>query len=203
MSECHIFNISLLGESEVGKTSILKYYEDKIFENVISTIGIDISMKKVKFPDDEKEYKFKIFDTAGQERFKSISYSTIQLADGFLMVFAVNNRKSFQKINEWFTNISEHVDLKEKVIFIVVNKIDLVRQVQKEEGEEFANKMGIKYKETSAKTGEGTEEVFQDIYNDIYERYKKQKHNNNDKRIKLDSKNHNKNNFFRYFKKVC
>ena len=203
MSECHIFNISLLGESEVGKTSILKYYEDKIFENVISTIGIDISMKKVKFPDDEKEYKFKIFDTAGQERFKSISYSTIQLADGFLMVFAVNNRKSFQKINEWFTNISEHVDLKEKVIFIVGNKIDLVRQVQKEEGEEFANKMGIKYKETSAKTGEGTEEVFQDIYNDIYERYKKQKHNNNDKRIKLDSKNHNKNNFFRYFKKVC
>ena len=202
MSECHIFNISLLGESEVGKTSILKYYEDKIFENVISTIGIDISMKKVKFPDDEKEYKFKIFDTAGQERFKSISYSTIQLADGFLMVFAVNNRKSFQKINEWFTNISEHVDLKEKVIFIVGNKIDLVRQVQKEEGEEFANKMGIKYKETSAKTGEGTEEVFQDIYNDIYERYKKQKHNNNDKRIKLDSKNHNKNNFFRYFKKV-
>jgi small GTP-binding protein len=203
MSECHIFNISLLGESEVGKTSILKYYEDKIFENVISTIGIDISMKKVKFPDDEKEYKFKIFDTAGQERFKSISYSTIQLADGFLMVFAVNNRKSFQKINEWFTNISEHVDLKEKVIFIVGNKIDLVRQVQKEEGEEFANKMGIKYKETSAKTGEGTEEVFQDIYNDIYERYKKQKHNNNDKRIKLDSKNHKKNNFFRYFKKVC
>ena len=59
MSECHIFNISLLGESEVGKTSILKYYEDKIFENVISTIGIDISMKKVKFPDDEKEYKLK------------------------------------------------------------------------------------------------------------------------------------------------
>ena len=166
-------------------------------------IGIDISMKKVKFPDDEKEYKFKIFDTAGQERFKSISYSTIQLADGFLMVFAVNNRKSFQKINEWFTNISEHVDLKEKVIFIVGNKIDLVRQVEKEEGEEFANKMGIKYKETSAKTGEGTEEVFQDIYNDIYERYKKQKHNNNDKRIKLDSKNHNKKNFFRYFKKVC
>ena len=98
------------------------------------------------------------------------------------MVFAVNNRKSFQKINEWFTNISEHVDLKEKVIFIVWNKIDLVRQVQKEEGEEFANKMGIKYKETSAKTGEGTEEVFQDIYNDIYERYKKQKHNNNNKK---------------------
>ena len=120
------------------------------------------------------------------------------------MVFAVDNRESFKKINEWFTNISDHIDFKEKVIIIVGNKIDLEkRQVEKEEGEEFANKMGIKYKETSAKTGEGTEEVFQDIYNDIYESYKKQKHNNNDKRIKLDRKKHKKNKISNFFKKVC
>ena len=206
-NEIRTFNISLLGESSVGKTCIFHVFEEKKdfnTENVVATIGIDTNIKTAKFPDDDKEYRFKIFDTAGQERYKSLSYTTIQIADGLLMVFAVDNRESFKKINEWFSNISDHIDFKEKVIIIVGNKIDLEkRQVEKEEGEEFAQKMGFKYRETSAKTGEGTKEVFQEIFKDIYERYKKQNHNNNDKSIKLDRKKHKKNKISNFFKKVC
>ena len=183
MSKRKTFNISLLGESTVGKTSIYQFHEDKSFIDAKEkTLGVVESFKYVKFPGDEEEYKFKIFDIAGQERYRSITNTTIQLADGFLMVFAVDNRKSFEKVNDWIKFIDEHVDLKEKVLYLVGNKIDIKeREVEKEEGEEFAKKMGIKYRETSAKTGEGTEEVFQEIYKDVYERSKQnnlEKNNN-------------------------
>ncbi len=207
MSKQSAFNISLLGESTVGKTCIFNVYEEKKdfkIESVVATIGVDTNIKKVKFPGDDKEYKFRIFDTAGQERYKSFSNTTLQIADGLLMVFAVDNRESFEKINEWFANISEHIDLKEKIIFIVGNKIDLEeRQVKKEEGEELAKNLGFKYRETSAKTGEGTKEVFQEIFKDIYEGYKKQNHNNNEERFKFNRKKHSKNKFSKFFKKIC
>ena len=202
------FKISLLGESSVGKTSIYQFHEDKTFVDAKEkTIGIVESFKYVKFPGDNEEYKFKIFDTAGQERYRSITNTTIQLADGFLMVFAVDNKKSFERINDWIKFIDEHVDLKEKVLYLVGNKIDIKeREVEKEEGEEFAKKMGIKYRETSAKTGEGTEEVFQEIYKDVYEKNKQNFEKNNNQTIKLDKKRHTKkeiNKFLKCFKKYC
>ena len=215
MSKDKTFNISLLGESGVGKTTLFYFHKDQKFQDILSTIGIVEFIQKKQFQDDNKMYKFKIFDTAGQERYRSIANTTIQIADGFLMVFAVNNRNSFERITYWIEYIDQHVNLKEKILYLVGNKIDLEeREVQKEEGEEFAKKMGIQYKETSARTGKGIEEVFQGIYLDIYEKFKKSKNNNikdgkeinEDKRIKLDEKHHiqkGKNKFLNFLEKLC
>ena len=188
------FKISLLGESTVGKTSIVNAYSKNQFSyNTVQTTGIVSVMKKKQF--DNKEYKFKIFDTAGQERYKSLSNTTIQIADGFFMVFAVDNKKSFYKIIDWIHFIEDNVNLEEKVLYLIANKIDVeseVRQVTKEEGEKFANSKNAKYFETSALKNEGINEAFEEIFKDIYQMHKQS--NNRNSNFNLDMKNINNQN---------
>ena len=157
------------------------------------TTGIVSFMKQKQF--DNKEYKFKIFDTAGQERYKSLSNTTIQIADGFLMVFAVDNKNSFNKIVDWINFIEDNVNLEEKVLYLIGNKIDVkteVRQVTKEEAEEFANSKNAKYFETSALKNEGINEAFEEIFKDIYQMHKQI--NNRNSNFNLDVKNINNQN---------
>ena len=147
------FNINFLGDTTVGKTSIIKRHVNKTFdENAIATIGIDNIKDEKEF--DKKTYSFKIYDTAGQERYKSISINYIKLGDGFLLVFAVDKRETFEKLEEWVQNIYDSVPVEEKVIFLVGNKIDSPdRVVTKEEAEAYAKKKNFTYYETSDKTG--------------------------------------------------
>jgi len=188
------FKISILGESTVGKTSIVNAYSKNQFSyNTVLTTGIVSFMKQKQF--DNKEYKFKIFDTAGQERYKSLSNTTIQIADGFLMVFAVDNKNSFNKIVDWINFIEDNVNLEEKVLYLIGNKIDVkteVRQVTKEEAEEFANSKNAKYFETSALKNEGINEAFEEIFKDIYQMHKQI--NNRNSNFNLDVKNINNQN---------
>ena len=188
------FKISILGESTVGKTSIVNAYSKNQFSyNTVLTTGIVSFMKQKQF--DNKEYKFKIFDTAGQERYKSLSNTTIQIADGFLMVFAVDNKNSFNKIVDWINFIEDNVNLEEKVLYLIGNKIDVkteVRQVTKEEAEEFANSKNAKYFETSALKNEGINEAFEEIFKDIYQMHKLI--NNRNSNFNLDVKNINNQN---------
>ena len=166
------FNVSLLGESEVGKTRIVNCYLGKEMEEInLSTIGIENYMDEKEF--DGEIYKFKIYDTAGQERYKSISKSTIKITDGFLLVFSVNNKQSFKLINYWFDSIKDETETSKKVIILVGNKIDLDnRQVTNEEAVNYAKMKNILYLETSAKTGFGIKELFKQLYQDIYNRFK-------------------------------
>ncbi len=167
------FNISLLGETEVGKTRMTNYYLGKEIggETSLSTIGIESVMDKAVF--DGIEYKFKIYDTAGQERYRSISKSSIKITDGFLLVFSVINKKTFERIGFWYDSIKEEADVQKKVIILVGNKIDLEkREVSKEEATNYAQSKNMKYFETSAKTGCGIKEVFNEIYQDVYNIYK-------------------------------
>ena len=166
------FNVSLLGESEVGKTRIVNCYLGKEMEEInLSTIGIENYMDEKEF--DGEIYKFKIYDTAGQERYKSISKSTIKITDGFLLVFSVNNKQSFKLINYWFDSIKDEIETSKKVIILVGNKIDLDnRQVTNEEAVNYAKMKNILYLETSAKTGFGIKELFKQLYQDIYNRFK-------------------------------
>ena len=180
------FNVSLLGESEVGKTRISNTYLGKdLDEYTLSTIGIESYMDTATF--DGIEYKFKIYDTAGQERYRSISKSTIKITDGFLIVFSVANKKSFELINYWYESIQEVIDIKKKVLILIGNKIDLPdREVSNEEALEYAKAKNMKYFETSAKTGFGIKEAFKELYQDIYELFKKSKENSNN--IELEKK---------------
>ena len=180
------FKISLLGEGKVGKTSILTaYIKNEFCFEALCTVGIEENFKKKTF--DNVEYKFKIFDTAGQERYNSIATSTLQIADGFFMVFAVDEKKSYEKIITWIDSIKDCVNLEEKVLFIIGNKCDVdseERKVGKEEAEKFAKSYNAKYFETSAYTLEGINDAFEDMFKDVYEMYKKNKNDNNNNNIR-------------------
>ena len=127
------FNVCLLGEGQVGKTCIVLVYTGHQFdENTLMTVGLDnyIDTKKIN----GVEYKFKIFDTAGQERYRSISHQTIQISDGFLIVFSVISRNSFEQISYWINVIEDNSDIKKKAIILIGNKIDVGnREVSYEE----------------------------------------------------------------------
>ncbi len=173
------FNVCLLGDSQVGKTCLVNSLKGFPFdENQIATIGVDDVLDEAKF--DGKTYKFKIFDTAGQERYKSISSNTVQIADGFLLVFSVCNKESFERISYWINTIEDKVNIKEKVIILIGNKIDMdKRVVTHEEADDFAKSHKMKYFETSAKTGFQIKESFNQLYEDIYNLNKKLGKNEN------------------------
>ena len=188
------FKISLLGDKTVGKTSIVTAYTTNEFNfTTLATIGIDTSITKKTF--DKVECTFKIFDTAGQEKYNSISTTTIQMADGFFMVFAVNNRESYERLVNWINYIEEYVNLEEKVLFIIGNKIDIKpeeREVTKEEPEEFAKSKNAKYFETSALARSGINEAFEEMFKDVYEIRKNNQNNSSNSSFRLDKDNVNK-----------
>jgi len=188
------FNISMLGESRVGKTSMINSLKGFEFDpNQIATIGVDDFIDEAKF--ENKEYKFKIFDTAGQERYKCISTNTIQIADGFLLVFSVTDKKSFELLDHWIKNINDLVDIKSKILILAGNKADIdddEREVSREEAENYANQNNILYFETSAKSGLNIKEVFNKLYEDIFNLNKKLTDRKNIQLTKED-KNKNKN----------
>ena len=169
------FNVSILGESTVGKTSMINNLKGYEFDPVqIATIGVDDFSDEVEF--ENNKYRFKIFDTAGQERYKCISTNTIQLADGYLIVFSVEDKKSFELLDKWLNCINEYVDIKSKIIILAGNKADIdddKRQVSREEAEDYAKSKNLLYFETSAKSGLNIKEVFNKLYEDIFNLNKK------------------------------
>ena len=166
------FNISLLGDTMVGKSSLCLYETGEKFDrNMILTVGVDTFLCKKKF--EQNELKFKLFDNPGRELFRSLLINWNILSDGYLLIFSIDNRNSFENINLYISLINNNTDIKKKVLFLVGNRIDLERKVSKAEAEEFAKKNNLKYFETSCKTGFGVHEVFNNIFNDIYELNKK------------------------------
>ena len=139
------FNITILGESMVGKTSIIKCLKNNEFKDEgILTAGIDSYLDEAVL--DGKKYKFKIFDTAGQERFRSISNTTIKFSEGFMVIFSVIDKDSFQKIGDWIESIKETVEISTKSIYLIGNKIDAPnRVVLNEEAVEYAKNNNLKY----------------------------------------------------------
>ena len=168
MFEAHLVT---LGDTKVGKTSLILRYIDNFFNmNYLSTIGIDSKIKKITLSNGE-EIKVKISDTAGQERFKSIASNYMKKANGILLVYDITDKLTFDNINKWAEEINKDEE-KTKPILLIGNKSDKSdeRVVTKEEGEEFAKKCcgGIKFYETSCKTGENVEEAINDLVNQIY-----------------------------------
>lgn len=160
--------IITLGEGQVGKTSfIIKFIDDKFSFNYLTTLGLDFKQKMVKLPSG-KEIRLKIFDTAGQERFRSITINYIKKADGIILIYDISNLDSFYSVERWMENIKSA--LGDKVPLILVgNKCDLEnkRKVEKEMGIEKSNKYNIKFYETSCKDGINVNEVFFDLSEQI------------------------------------
>ena len=182
------FNICLMGESHVGKTCIAYYLTEGTFnENTLSTIGVENFLKSYNI--EGKNYTFKIFDTAGQERYRSFSKNTVRISDGFVIVFSVDDKSSFDRVEYWINSIELNDDITKKSIVLVGNKIDLdKREVTNEEAVTFAKKKNIKYFESSAKSGYNIFEIFNTLFMDVYNLNKKFENNNNNEEKQKEKK---------------
>ena len=156
----YLFKVLLLGDSDVGKSSlILRYTEETFNSKLVNSIGVDFKMKKKEI--DGKIIKVQIWDTAGHERFRSITYSYYRGANAIIIVFDLSDKKSFISITEWLKQIEKHA--KENVFkFLVGNKSDLIdeRKVTYEEAKQYADEHDLPYIETSAKEGININELF-------------------------------------------
>jgi Ras-related protein Rab-2A len=155
-----MFKYIVIGDSGVGKSCLLLQFTDKRFESLHDlTIGVEFGARVISV--NGSEVKLQIWDTAGQESFRSITRSYYRGAVGALVVFDVTKRETFEHVQMWLddamTNCYTPI-----TVMLVGNKIDLENQrvVSKDEAEEYAKKKGIAYIEASAKTAENVDSAF-------------------------------------------
>jgi len=172
----YIQKFVIVGESYCGKSSILVQLTDKRFlGNNDPTIGVEFGSRLIQIPPpSNKVIKLQIWDTAGQESFRSITRSYYRGASGALLTFDVTRRQTFESIGGWLSDLREYGE-DGVVIILVGNKVDLVegggveRQVTEEEAREFAEREGlVGYMETSAKTGKNVDETFNKVSLEIH-----------------------------------
>ncbi len=165
----YIVKILLIGDSGVGKSSMMiRFADDEFVDQSIPTIGVDFKIRTVEF--NNKTYKIQIWDTAGQERFRTITSSYYRGAQGIIIVYDITNKESFDNVKIWLTECSRYNDRAQ--IILVGNKSDLdksARKVSFNEAKEYANSKGYKFVETSAKTNDGIENMFQEIVIEVTE----------------------------------
>ena len=160
-------NIMTLGNSEVGKTCyILKYTENFFQELYLTTIGIDFKIKTETI--NNKQYKLFLYDTTGQEKYKSIALNIIRNAQGIILMYDITNKKSFESIPEWIKSIRDSKGENFPMI-LLGNKLDKedIRVISEKEGKELADEYGIKFFETSNKTGVNIQESGMALVNEI------------------------------------
>ena len=158
-----------LGESKVGKTCIIRRYIHKIFDdNNLSTIGYNTTIKNVELKNG-KTIKIDIIDTAGQERYRSLAKSYFKNADAVLFIFSLNDQESFDNIINWINLFNENHNGKKGIPrYLVGNKSDLEKKVQKDVIDKLLCANKYKYYETSAKSNSGIDELFQELSEDLY-----------------------------------
>lgn len=157
----HKFKFMMLGDAGVGKTSIARRFVDEAFlHTYIHTIGIDFLEKVVDL--EGQKVLLQIWDTAGQDRFRTLIRPYYRGAAGMIMVYDVTDEKTFDSIEEWMRCIAENTQecqIIQKVI--LANKTDLSdHRVMSEDGRQLASKHGVDFFEGSAKEGHGITEAF-------------------------------------------
>jgi small GTP-binding protein len=170
----YMFRIGIVGDANVGKTSLLTRYCDNVFkETYNNTIGVDFRVVTLKYQ--ESFTKVHIWDTAGQERFKSISVNYFRSTHGFIFLYDVTNRTSFSNLNTWI-EMAFNANKSSVVNFLIGNKTDLQnRQVSQEEGRELAARYKFNFLETSAKINENVDVAFKFFAYKLINYYSKNK----------------------------
>ncbi|EAN87884.1 putative Ras-related protein RAB2B [Trypanosoma cruzi] len=170
MSQHHyVFKYIIIGDSGVGKSCLLLQFTDKRFEPLHDlTIGVEFGARVVTIQ--QKNVKLQIWDTAGQESFRSITRSYYRGACGALLVYDVTRRETFTHLQTWLEDAKANANTA-IVIMLIGNKCDLEakRQVSREEGESFAKKNNLVFMETSAKTAQNVDDAFMKTAMMIYE----------------------------------
>ena len=159
-------SILTVGETQVGKTSLILRFIDRVFYyDTKTTIGVDFKVKRISLL--ERTILVKIWDSAGQERFKTVTRQYYKNAEGVMLIYDVTSEKSFSMIEEWFTSIIENKTKGARVI-LIGNKTDSVnRVISEEQGKSLAKKYEVQYYETSALSGENVDKVFEELAESI------------------------------------
>eukprot|EP01083_Nonionella_stella_P030844 84520_1 len=156
----YLFKTVLIGDSGVGKSCLLlRFADDSFTDSYISTIGVDFRFRTVSI--DKKTVKLQIWDTAGQERFRTITSAYYRGAHGIIMVYDVTNPESFEHVEDWLTEVNRHAS-ENTMKLLVGNKADMVedKKVAESTAQQFADRLGIPFLETSAKNSTNVESAF-------------------------------------------
>lgn len=168
MAYAYMFKYIIVGDSGVGKSALLLNFTDKRFRAVHDvTIGVEFGTKTVVV--DKKPVKIQIWDTAGQESFRSITRAYYRGASGALLCYDISRRETFDHLTQWLEEVWQFADSK-MVIMLIGNKSDLPRRVVTyAEGAQFAKENGLMFMETSAKTDDHVDEAFLTTAQKIYD----------------------------------
>jgi len=188
----HLFKLLIIGDSGVGKSSLLVRFADNTFSgSYITTIGVDFKIRTVIV--DGEKVKLQIWDTAGQERFRTITSTYYRGTHGVIVVYDVTNGDSFANVKRWLHEIDQNCEVVNRIL--VGNKNDTPdrKVVLTEDAQRFADQMGIQLFETSAKDNINVEQMFMSITKQVLRNKKetkeRQAHQNNDL---VDLNNHSK-----------
>ena len=178
------FKILMLGDSGVGKSSLINRWTMDTFTPVlVGTVGVDFKAKKVQHG--SEHLNIQVWDTAGQEQFHKITTSYYRGANGIMLVFDISDRSSYNNVEYWIKNIKQHAS--ELVhVALIGNKIDLrasdTSTIEYEEGSSLAAKFNVPYFETSAKDATNVESAFMTAVASIVESDKKKELSSSPKR---------------------
>ena len=160
-----------VGEASVGKTALTSRLVDDSFNQcAVPTVGANYQMYTTDVEGDMVEMQ--IWDTAGQEKYRSLSPFYFKNAAAAIVVFSLINRKTFETLSDWITSFIE-VAGPDALIYIAANKSDLINEIEisSDEVKKWASDSGYKYYETSAKTGTNVHEMFDDLAADLKKNY--------------------------------
>ena len=161
------YKLIFLGDQSVGKSCILnRFMNDTFTEEYQATIGLDFQSKNVQI--DGQDIHLLLYDTAGQEKFRSLIPMYTRDANIILLVYDISCQDSFDHLTNWLNDLS-NVKMDEVIFALVGNKNDLddKREVSPEDGKKFAEEHNFIFQETSAKTGDGFSELF---YKSLFEK---------------------------------
>lgn len=198
----------IVGDANVGKSCLLlRFIDNKYRDNHDITIGVEFGMKIIKL--DDKRIKLQIWDTAGQEAFRSIIRCYYRNSAGVILVYDITNRQSFNNVKFWLNEIKNYTSDNTSII-LVGNKCDLdtsftdnisLREVSENEGKELANEYNLLFIESSAKNSYNIDNIFTILSNNIINKITNVDINTfNNNGIRVGNYNHNNLNDY---KKCC
>ena len=161
------YKLIFLGDQSVGKSCILNRFMNDVFiEEYQATIGLDFQSKNVQI--DNQDIHLLLYDTAGQEKFRSLIPMYTRDANIILLVYDISSKESFEHLPDWLKDLN-NINKNDVIFALVGNKNDLAdnRQVTFEEGEKYAKENDFIFQEVSAKTGDGFSELF---YKNLFEK---------------------------------
>lgn len=171
VSECKVV---ILGDTAVGKTSIaLRYLENKFIDSHIVTLGAQFQQPKITLKNGNI-LKLNLWDTAGEEKFRSMLPMYYKSARGAILTYDIGNKQSFNSVHYWIEALNEHVKAENTVLLLVGNKSDLPpenRQVDSKVAAKLAEENNMIFIEVSAKNGDGVNELFTSLAEELVTRF--------------------------------